>query len=340
MIEPTQQWELFGYDMRQLGKHWLAAWRDLLWGYDSPIRERLDEVVSLRSTNDSSCYQAGKPCEGQAVGCTAMLLPDELVLCKELRLPLAAESELHAVLDMEINAYSPFSTDDTGSGWRIVARDNSHIRVMLVIVSKSASMAYLGRQFDTHDARAQEIWAEAGGVMVVISGFGEGAREGHYRKRLLYSAIMLSITAALLLLIVGLAAGFNGMELQRVEKIARQTEESAVEASRMRSSLLSANETIIAANNVIEEFPSPHLELARLTQLLGDTASLADFSINGTGIRVRGMSIDGEAAAVMQLLIDEPAYLEVTAPQAITRVGRTDMEQFFLNIRLRGRAPE
>lgn len=36
MLDKSQNWELFGYDMRHLGAYWLAAWRDLLWAPDSP----------------------------------------------------------------------------------------------------------------------------------------------------------------------------------------------------------------------------------------------------------------------------------------------------------------
>ena len=62
MIEADQKWELFGYDTRQVGRHWTAAWRDLLLGYDSPVRRRLDDVVSLRAESGSACYQAGNGC--------------------------------------------------------------------------------------------------------------------------------------------------------------------------------------------------------------------------------------------------------------------------------------
>jgi len=32
-VNRDQQWTLFGYDTRQVGQHWLAAWRDLLWAF-------------------------------------------------------------------------------------------------------------------------------------------------------------------------------------------------------------------------------------------------------------------------------------------------------------------
>jgi hypothetical protein len=51
----------------------------------------------------------------------------------------------------------------------------------------------------------------------------------------------------------------------------------------------------------------------------------------GPDIRLRGRA--GDAALVMQQLTDEPAYLEVQAPQAFTRVS-DGQEQFSLNIRV------
>ena len=47
---------------------------------------------------------------------------------------------------------------------------------------------------------------------------------------------------------------------------------------------------------------------------------------------LRGRAMD--AASIMQKLTDEPAYGEVTAPQAIVKVGNTGLEQFSLNINL------
>ena len=107
----------------------------------------------------------------------------------------------------------------------------------------------------------------------------------------------------------------------------------------MRDGLVSANDSISAANKVMANYPNPHLELARLTRLLGDSAALTDFSMNGNEIRVRGVAKD--AAAIMEQLTDEAAYAQVNAPQAITRVGGSSgMEQFHLNISLRSEAPE
>ncbi|RLA49011.1 MAG: general secretion pathway protein GspL [Gammaproteobacteria bacterium] len=332
MLEAGQNWKLFGYDMRQLGGHWLAAWRSLVWDDDSPLRKRLDEVVCLRGDGDPVLYQAGKVSAQASFECEAVLLPDALALSKSLRLPAAAEGDLGAVLALEVNANSPFSADDTAYGWQLVTRDEALLQLVLVIVSKSAVMAYLGRQYDIHDAHALEIWAAADGAMVVLRGFGEHKREARYRKRLRRCGVMLVVSAVFILLIAGVAAGAMRAELLQVEALADSARSDAVQASRMRTSLALANETIDAANRIVGLYPNPHYEIARLTRLLDDDAHIVQFAMSGREIRLRGRAAD--ASAVMQKLTDEPAYAEVTAPQAIVKVGNTGLEQFSLNINL------
>ena len=332
MIDGSRNWELFGYDMRSVGRHWYAAWRDMLLGYDSPLRRRLDEAVSLEDESGSRCYQAGEPIADTAANCAAILLPDELVLSRVLRLPLAVEGDLDAVLALEVNANSPFSAEDTGFGWHLVSRDDSHLNVLLVIVSRSAAMAYLGKQFDLHDVNAREVWVEAEGHMVVVHGFGEKDREQRYRRRLVRASLMLAAILALILVMAGVSVAFKGAELSRIEALTQSTQDEAANASRMRAVVASANETISAANRLSRQYPNPHRELARLTALLEDQAFVERFSMNGIEIEIRGRGT--EAAAMMQVLADQDEYAEVTAASPIRQVSDTGVELFHLKIRL------
>jgi len=333
MLETGQNWELFGYDMRQLGRHWKAAWRDLLWADDSPVRERLDGVVQLRDGEGTSLYQAGKPTAPAPVEVQAILLPEELVLARRLRLPLAAESYLDSAMALEVNANSPFPAQDAGYGWRLVGRDETHLEIALVIVSISTVMTFLGRQYDAHDPLAQEVWAQVDEEMVVVNGFGEVSRASRYRKRLIRCGLGVAVAALVLLLIFALAAGAKRAELLQVEKIAADIQDQASEASAMRSSLAQANATIDAVNEIVAVLPGPHPELARLTGLLDDDVSISRFSMQGRELRVQGRAAD--AASVMQKLNADPGYGEVSAPQAIVKLGNTGLEQFSLNISLR-----
>lgn len=333
MLESAQKWELFGYDMRNLGRHWLGAWRRLLWAHDSPIRHCFDDAVCLRREDSEVYYQAGKRSDTTGTIYSAILLPDELVLSKRLDLPAAVEGDLDVVLALECSAHSPFSADDTSYGWHIAHRDESKIGVVLAIASKSSAMAYLMSKFDVHDPRQQEVWAQIDGKMVVIRGFGEGLREGSYTKRLLRVTAMLAVAALLIASIVGVAAGFKALEFKRVEEMAAATEIESQDAARMRSSLGLANEMIVAADQIAMAYPNPHIEISRLTRLLDDGEFIQRLAIKGLDVSLQGGATD--AAAIMQRLAGQPEYAAVTAPRAITRARTSESESFYLDIRLR-----
>ncbi|MEP5567935.1 MAG: hypothetical protein ABJN62_08880 [Halioglobus sp.] len=334
MFESSQNWELFGYDMRQLGRHFMAAWRELLWAYDSPVRAHLDEPVILRSPSADAIYQAGMPSALKEARCNAVLLDGDLALSRKLRLPVAVDTELDAVLALETSANSPFSPVDTGAGWVVTGRDENHIHLTLVIVSLSASMTYISQHYGGHDAHAQEVWVDVSGQMVVVNGFGEDRREKLYQRRLVKVGIMVAVAGLVLLLTAVAGAGFKKLEFERLESVSAETQREAADATQMRTAVSAANETIFAVNEITASYPSAHVHLGRLTGLLGNDAFAERLAINGLEIDLRGRAVD--ASAIMELLTEQPDYREVTAASPIRKIPGTDVEQFHLKIRVRG----
>ena len=110
----------------------------------------------------------------------------------------------------------------------------------------------------------------------------------------------------------------------------KRQKENATNAMALRKRLGNTNKSIEEINKLSLEHPNPRFQLALLTQLFGDDAFLQQFQITGNKIRLRGRSQD--AAKLMKTLSDEEAYLSVSAPQAITRLGNSGMEQFYIDI--------
>lgn len=338
MFETTNNWEFFGYDLRLIGAQWRAAWREFLWGSNSPVLSRLDEPVRVHTQQGEKLYFAGKPIDDPRVSadkCSAILLPQEYVLSKQLSLPLAAETDLDAVMSHEVAAHNPFSEGDAACGWTVTGRTEATISVALAIGSLGGVMSYLAKNFDSHDPEAYEVWAGVEGNVVVLEGFGEKQRRGRYRQRLYKMAGLLGLCALLALAIPGVSAAFGYLELQRYEEMAALAQHEATDASRAREVMLNARDTITAANEYIANYPNPHVEIARLTQLLDDNASVISFSMAGNIVKVRGRARD--AASVVQQLTAESDYLEVTSPHAISALGNTGFEEFYLDLTLVGR---
>ena len=331
MASNANQWMLFGYDMSRLGQHWLGAWGELLFAPGSPLRRRLDEPVALLTDDGERLYQDGTALqagvEPDSTECRALLVPDDLVLVRELCIPLAAEAELASVIALECAASSPFPGDDTVSGWRECGRSEQGIRIALAIAARSDLAAWMDRQAAPPGC---ELWAEVGGAMVTLNGFGEGRRDAAYRRRLLRCAVTVGGILLLALLSAALFAFQQGVALERSGNRLAAVETQSVAAARAREELVASNALIAAANAVVAEHPNPHQEIVRLTRQLGDDAFIAHFSMRGRLLRVRGRAVD--AAGVMQTLVENPEYSSVTAPQAISALGDSGVQQFYLDI--------
>jgi hypothetical protein len=329
------QFEVFGVDVRDYGKLWLVAWRDFLFGDDSPVRSALDSQVTLKhSDGTSACYQASARVEGGSASSKAYAIPDELVLSRSLSLPSIAEADLEAALHLEISACSPFSADDTASGWRITrGADKRMLTVDLAIASRTAVMGFLGEHFNLSDPNDPEVWAETGSHWIRLRGFGEGAREADYRRRIIRSGALLAVCMGVFLLMAGLSVIISGRELAALAALRDEASVEARGAIASRDQLAATNAAISELNKLSLLLPNPQPEIHRLTQLLPDSAYVTQFTQEGRSIRLRGRGTD--AASLQQAMTKEPAFKQVNAPQAISRVGNTGLEQFFLDIQLK-----
>ncbi|NND66997.1 MAG: PilN domain-containing protein [Halioglobus sp.] len=334
MANDSQAWNLFGFDVRHIGHYFRSGWRDFLWGEASPVLAAVDEVVRARLPEGGErYYRAGRPtaAAGASVASEAVVIPDQLVLAKELRLPLAAEAELESVLALEVRSSSPFDAADTCFGWTLLGRDETEARIQLVISSTSAVMAYIGEQFDVHEVTTFEVWADAGGHMVTLAGFGEDKRRQRNRRRMLQAGALAAYSLVALVAVFGCAAGLKKLELDKVRALHAEVEARAAAAVGTRAGLVAARDMINVANTLSAQYPSPHRELQRLAQVLDDSTFLSSVEISGGNLKITGESAD--SSAVMQVLLDNPAYALVEAPVASKKVSSGN-ERFVFDLAL------
>ncbi|MFK7974760.1 MAG: PilN domain-containing protein [Halioglobus sp.] len=337
MPNTNQQWVLFGFDVRKIGYYFRAGWHDFFWGEGSSALAAVDEPVRLRTpASEERYFRAGKPSSGASTdgSCEAVLLPDSLVLLKTLKVPLAAEPELESVLAIEVSTGSPFAADDTSFGWRVLGRSDVRLDVALAISSRSAVMAHIAQQHGSHDTHAYEVWADAGAdhvqeQFIVLSGFGEEARRQRNSARLKRVGALAAYCAVALVVFFAVAAGSKYLELQRAESIGADVEARATEAMRKREQLADSKALISAAQELTDSLPPPYVEFKRLTQILDDGTWLKSAELRGGKVKIEGESIN--AAAVMQLLLDNPAYTSVESPVAFKKM-RSGKERFVFNL--------
>ena len=193
-------------------------------------------------------------------------------------------------------------------------------------------MEFIGGRFDCHDKNVYEVWARVDDSHVILKGFGEGARRERNRGRMTAVGLKLIYIVAALVACFAVAAGLKYLELKRVEAVHESVKSRAAHAMELREGVSAGKQRIDAANALVDETPDLQLELARLTRLLDSDTWLAQMDLQRSRIRIEGQSPD--AAKVMQTLSDEDVYEKVTAPVAIRKVSRSDLERFVLDLAL------
>ena len=335
MLDASQRWSLFGYDVSRIGHYLRAGWTEFLYSDTSPILPVVDEGVLAHLEGGDTLYiRGGQPAASPPDTATlseAVVLPASLILAKSLWLPAAAESDIESVIAIEVNASSPFPAADTCFGWALLQREEERIEVQLVISAMSAAMTYIAEHFDTHDVHAYEAMARIDGRFIALRGFGEDARLGRNRRRLARMALTLGACLILLIAISAVSAGVKYLELQRVVEMQQRAEQAAEEAVALRESMADARSMLDVTEELMREYPSPYGELQRLTRLLENDTWISGVEFRGDAIRLEGQSAN--ASTVMQQLLDDPAYASVQAPVAF-RADRTGGERFVFDLTL------
>lgn len=319
---------LFGLDLGGLGNSLRQGWAGVLrW----PLLAWLTpaEPVEVHRPDGSRRYYAGlvecaRPASGGA-GFHALLLPQDLVLSRQLRLPHLTDAEIEAALQLELQADSPFPDAELDWGWRIDSVEEAGLGITLAFAARDHVDAYVAAHRGGLPDRF-EIWADAGGP-VVLRGRGEAPRLARTRARRHRALLWLLL---LLVLAGGLVAAPYWQLRARTIDAQRQLEQM----DNASAGYLAARGALVRAENRIaavaawRDGKADMLDtLRRLTALLPDSAWLSRLDIEDRKVRITGSAAD--AAGLMETLRLDPGIAELRALNPIVR-GRDGRDAFYL----------
>jgi general secretion pathway protein L len=337
--ENTSQWSLFGLDLERYVRGIVLGAQQLLWGSESGLQRLfmpssllLGDVEHLHE-QDAANFGLSFSAE-EAVDGVSVLLPSDSVLTKLIDLPAVAEPDLKAIVQLEAEANSPFSMDETAHGWRILHRDASRLTLLLAISSR--------RAIDTHVSQTQgdyrykfgapEVWAQHEGRLVQFTGFGEERRRKTYVAKLSLSAAKMGLLSLAVALIVWWPALALSIKERQLQELLAETESRAGTATAARNSLIDMEDRLTAASEFYADRLLYDRWLDHVAALTPDTAYFTSMSFDKDRLTISGQAAN--AAELQTSLANAEILSEVTAPSAFTRDRRTNRERFTLTMRL------
>ena len=138
MVGVQKSLMLFGLDLSAVVGHFRAGWREAKrWPVFAWLRTS-QTVRVLRIDGSVATYLDDKQVEdGDHPGAvSALMLPDEVLLRRPLRLPRLLDEEVHAAASLEVAGVSPFDDNDLLWGYVSVPQQVGFSELRLAITSR------------------------------------------------------------------------------------------------------------------------------------------------------------------------------------------------------------
>ncbi len=326
------QWNLFGFDLREAWGAYLSGWREALarpWlSWMAP-----DEQVRLLRADGSVEFRLGSrgaPLAEAAAQAHALELPEDLALENRRVLPALPTRDLERALALQVSTLSPFAEADTVWGWRSDRRADGQLDVRIVIASRSQVLAHLERQGGA--APTMEVWYDAA-QPVVLGGFGEAARLRRRARRGVRSAILFVLAIALLLALSALPVVWEHQRAAQARVAYDELQRQAEPLMARKEQLVQLTEGLASLDARIQAYVSPLPVLARLTEAVPDTAMVDRLTLEQGKLRIWGQAAD--AAALLAQVGQGGGFHNVRSPSAIQRNARTGKESYAIEMDLR-----
>lgn len=252
---------------------------------------------------------------------TAVEVPGDLALIRQLVLPQLSERDLRDAVALEMRDSSPFDPADMVWGYRSSVGQPGKLDVITVLASRSQVVQHIERLAPEQlQSPSLEAWVMADdGVPVVLRGFGEAARA---RRAVRGRAVTYALMVLALLLATAVAVTptvqLHLRALQAAEAY-QVLQQRAGPAMAQRDALVRGREDLANLQEVMNEHIEPLVALDTLTQLIPDDTWLQRVQAQGPRFTLTGQTPN--AAALMNTLSSNPGLREVRAPAPATRAA-------------------
>ena len=341
MASTTNDLRLFGLDLRALWSELCSPWRGRS---GAVLTDWLTPTVAIRFTRhnaDVSFWQSGpipRPArrDVRSARFDAVDIPEDVVLRRELNLPLLSEDQTAAAVAMEVRSISPFAPDDLVWGYR--ARDGLAERRKVEIALASRKQVEQSLQAHAGVLRAgqqPEVWVMVGEdstVPMVINGFGETLRQLHQRR-------LRRVCIALAGLAIGLCVAIAVTPSAQLWMRSVQARAEMDQLKRRVAPVVSERDAFVQSTNrlnTLSELLSARVDPLRvmdaITKVLPDDTSVQILQVQGSKVTINGLTVS--AAALMQELSHQPGLRDVKAPSGATRPQGAQRENYVIEFTL------
>ena len=333
---PNQE-SSFGLNLKSLWRDLVAAWRGILeWPVLSWLWTKfavrlwlpggacvLSRNIHLAPVHDEKGTRAAR--------FEAVLLPESLLLRRDLSLPMLQSQDLTAALVLEMQSLNPFDPGDVVWTHEVVPQDGSALKVHMLLSSRKLIAQHIAAVHPDLKTLPPEVWvSSAGGVgFAMLAGFGEARRLRHGIAWRWVSALLVLLALALIFAMAVTPSVQLYLRTLQAHQAMTLLNQKAAPVVLQRESLTRTTDMI---NGLAETMGKPvqPLQVVKLvTDTLPDDTYLWMLQVQGAKVSMTGQTVN--ASVLMKQLDATPGMSNVTAPTPATKSPGAPREQFAID---------
>ena len=317
---------LFGLDLAPLGRDLLTAWSGMLeWPVIRWLWPRPTICVWLPSGQKARCQgpQAALELDEKKAARAkfqALVLPEDLLLRRNLTLPALAVSELESAIDLQLQTLSPFSEQERVWAYEAQASDDgASMQVQAVLTSHKLIADYLSQTYPEANPDQFEIWAPRWGseLFTLVHGFAEVRRQNRSIAWRWASALLMVLALGWVAALLVTPTVKLYLHSKQADLAIKALQEKAMPVLAEREAFAKANDKLSSLNGMFGNSLAPLKVLQLVTDAMNDDASLLSLQVQGNKVNITGQAQN--ASLLMKQLDATPGFREVRAPAPATK---------------------
>jgi general secretion pathway protein L len=259
---------------------------------------------------------------------TILLVPDDKVLAKRIRLPAAAEENLREVLGFEMDLHTPFEPSEVYYDYTVVGRDSTRqqVTVDLVYAPRNAvdalvdNASSLGMKTDLVTCRRRD-----NNNLQPVNLLPQEKRRA---RRFDVKNLNLALTVLLAALLVAAVTIPIVQKNRAIAELEAQVQAAAAEA-REGAALRQDLEKMAAASQFLAEKKASDVMIVEaideISRILPDHTWIARLDLSGTELQIQGQS--GASSSLIRIIESSPWFEDVRFASPVVQIAGTDNDR-------------
>ncbi len=329
-----------GLDLKPLWRDLVAAWRGMLeWPVLSWLWTKLavrlwlpsGECVLSRNIHLAPIHDEKG---ARAARFEAVLLPESLLLRRDVSMPMLQSRDLMAALALEVQSLNPFDPGDVVWMHEAIPQDGRALKVHMLLTSRKLIEQHVAAVHPGLKALPPEVWVSRPDRLgfAMLAGFGEARRLRHAIAWRWVSALLVMLVLTLIVAMAVTPSVQLYLRTQQAHQAMTALYQKAAPVVIQRESLTRTTDLINGLAETMGKPMQPLQAVKRITDALPDDTYLWTLQIQGAKVNITGQTVN--ASVLMKQLDATPGMSNVTAPTPASKTPGAPREQFAIEFTL------